>query len=218
MQFVDSFRHKGLRLRLVEVLKTQGFYNKRLLEAFSNVPRHIFMDSSFLKFAYKDSAFPIGSGQTISQPSTVASQTTLLMIEDNIKVLEIGTGSGYQSAILGEMGVELYTIERQGKLFKKSQKVLTALGYNRIKCFLGDGNKGLPDYAPFDRVLVTAGCRDVPESLLLQLKIGGYMVLPVGSPKQVMTRIKRVGEHDFEKEEYGDCAFVPMLNGISDIK
>ena len=194
----------------------KGIKDERVLNAVGQVPRHKFMDSSFIKFSYKDQAFPIGEGQTISQPYTVAFQTQLLEVRERDKVLEIGTGSGYQAAILLEMGASVYTIERQRKLYLKAQQTLTELGY---KChfFFGDGFQGKPSYGPFDRILITAGAEEVPESLVRQLKIGGIMVIPVGSRmSQTMIRVIRKGEDDFVRTEHGSFVFVPMLKGTED--
>jgi protein-L-isoaspartate(D-aspartate) O-methyltransferase len=211
----DTFRHKGLRSRLVDELRVKGIGNEAVLSAINAVPRHLFLDSSFVKMAYKDIAFPIGAGQTISQPSTVARQTDLLEVLSGQKVLEVGTGSGYQAAVLGEMGIDLYSIERQSELYRKCCQMLPDLGYSKIHLFLGDGYEGLPDIAPFDAILVTAGAEEIPAKLLLQLKVGGVMVVPVGNKIQIMTRIRRLSDAEFEQEEFGECAFVPMLNGIS---
>jgi protein-L-isoaspartate(D-aspartate) O-methyltransferase len=210
----DTFRHKGLRSRLVDELRGKGVGSEAVLKGIQAVPRHLFLDSSFVKLAYKDIAFPIGAGQTISQPSTVARQTQLLEVLPGQKVLEVGTGSGYQAAVLCEMGIDLYSIERQSELYKKCSQMLPSLGYTKINLFLGDGYEGLPESAPFDAVLVTAGAEEIPAKLLLQIKIGGVMVIPIGSKVQIMTRIRRLNEEEFEQEEFGECAFVPMLNGI----
>jgi protein-L-isoaspartate(D-aspartate) O-methyltransferase len=185
------------------------------LNVISKIPRHLFLDSSFLNFAYKDVAFPIGAGQTISQPSTVALQSILLEAKEGDKVLEIGTGSGYQTAVLCEMGLNVFTIERQKELFDKTQSFLSGLGYKRIKYFYGDGYKGLPEIAPFDEILVTAGAEQIPKELLLQLKTNGKMVIPIGTQKQIMTRIRRLSENDFETETFSECAFVPMLSDVA---
>ncbi len=211
----DTFRHKGLRARLVEELVAKGITNRAVLAAINAVPRHLFLDSSFVKFAYQDKAFPIGAGQTISQPSTVALQSQLLNVGAGARVLEVGTGSGYQSAVLTEMGINVFSIERQPELFKKTQTFLPSLGYNRLRLFLGDGYEGLPDLAPFDAILVTAGAASLPQKLLVQLKIGAVMVVPIGTSKQVMTRIRRLSDDNFEQETFGECAFVPMLSGVA---
>lgn len=209
----DSFQHKGLRKKLIEEIKLKGIADERVLSAMNKVPRHAFMDSSFIKFAYKDQAFPIGAGQTISQPYTVAFQTELLAVNPLDKVLEIGTGSGYQAAILAELGAKVYTVERHKELYLKSQALLTKLNY-RINFFYGDGNLGLPTYGPFDRILITAAAPEVPEQLLEQLKIGGRMVLPLGSGQsQIMTLIEKTGENKTRQSDHGYFVFVPLLGG-----
>lgn len=211
----DSLRHQGLRKRLAEGIRIKGIKDQRVLDAIAKVPRHLFMDSSFIQFAYKDQAFPIGAGQTISQPFTVAFQTQLLDIQPNDKILEVGTGSGYQAAVLLEMGANVFTIERQKELYLNVQQLLPDIGYHP-KFFYGDGYKGLPTYGPFDKILVTAGAPSVPEDLLKQLRIGGILVVPIGaSDKQTMYKITRVAEDDFEKEKHGNFVFVPMLKGTS---
>jgi len=213
MTLNDSLRHQGMRKRLVEGLKIKGIRNEKVLEAINKVPRHLFMESTFINFAYKDQAFPIGAGQTISQPFTVAFQTQLLKIEINDRILEIGTGSGYQAAVLVEMGAKVFTIERQKELYSKVQKFLPELGYTPA-FFFGDGYKGLPDFAPFDKILVTAGASFVPEDLKEQIKIGGRMVIPVGDKKrQEMLVIIRISEKEFKSEKHGGFVFVPMLKG-----
>jgi protein-L-isoaspartate(D-aspartate) O-methyltransferase len=209
----DSFQHKGMRNKLVEEIRRKGIKDDRVLTAINKVPRHLFMDSGFIKFAYRDQAFPIGAGQTISQPYTVAIQTELLELSPMQKVLEVGTGSGYQAAVLAEMGVKVYTIERQKELYLKSQILLTSLNY-RIHFFYGDGYQGLPTYGPFDRILITAAAPEIPEDLLRQLKVGGRLVVPVGSSSsQVMTLIEKLGESEYRKTEHGSFIFVPMLGG-----
>ena len=214
MDLEDTLRHQGLRKQLVEGLRIKGVRDEKVLAAIGKIPRHLFMDSGFIQFAYKDQAFPIGAGQTISQPYTVAFQSQLLQVKERDKVLEVGTGSGYQAAVLIEMGASVYTIERQKELFVKTQMLLPRIGYNP-KLFLGDGYKGLPTYGPFDSILVTAGAPIIPPDLLAQLKIGGRMVIPVGSDdKQEMVVMVRVGENDYEKEKHGTFVFVPMLKGI----
>ncbi|MCU4165804.1 protein-L-isoaspartate(D-aspartate) O-methyltransferase [Carboxylicivirga caseinilyticus] len=212
MEMLDSFRHKGMRQRLVQELVRKNITDNKVLEAIGRVPRHLFLDSSFVSFAYQDKAFPIAAGQTISQPYTVALQSQLLNISAGEKVLEVGTGSGYQAAVLIEMGVKLFSIERQKELFTRSTHLLKQIGYSG-RFFLGDGYEGLSSFAPFDKVIVTAGAPFLPEKLLLQMKIGGIMVIPLGDKKQVMTRITRLSEDDFEQEQIGECAFVPMLKG-----
>jgi len=213
----DTYRHKGMRKALVEEIKKKGITDEAVLNAIGKIPRHLFLDSSFDRFAYNDVAFPIGSGQTISQPYTVAFQTELLEITKGKKILEVGTGSGYQASVLAELGVKVYSIERQRKLYDKTRRFVEKLGY-RINTFYGDGYKGLPTYAPFDNIIVTAGAPEIPKELLLQLKIGGWMIIPVGGEEgQIMTKVTRKGEMDFEKKIYGEFAFVPMLkNRASD--
>jgi len=208
---IDSYKHQGLRKLLVENIRAKGIHDNNVLKAMEAVPRHFFFDSSFLKYAYEDKPFPIGAGQTISQPYTVAFQTELLHIIKGDKVLEIGTGSGYQACILAEMGAKVFTIERQRSLFNHAVKFLPALGYT-IKVFYGDGYKGLPAFAPFDKILVTAGAPYIPEPLIEQIKIGGILVIPVGaSDVQIMTTITKTGEKESVKREHGLFRFVPLL-------
>jgi protein-L-isoaspartate(D-aspartate) O-methyltransferase len=209
----DSFQHKGLRRKLVDEIRRKGITDERVLSAINKIPRHLFMDSGFIRFAYRDQAFPIRAGQTISQPFTVAIQTQLLKVNQMDKVLEIGTGSGYQAAILAELGAQVYTIERQKELYLCFQDLLTSLGY-RINFFYGDGYQGLPTYGPFDRILVTAAAPEIPEKLLEQLKTGGRMVIPLGHyGSQIMTLVVKTGEGTFETSEHGCFVFVPMLGG-----
>ncbi|MBE0424891.1 MAG: protein-L-isoaspartate(D-aspartate) O-methyltransferase [Lutibacter sp.] len=207
----DTHKHNGLRNQLVKVIAAKGITDKNVLTALGNVPRHLFLDSSFADFAYQDKAFPIGSDQTISQPYTVAFQTELLQVRENHKILEIGTGSGYQTAVLLEMGAKVYTIERQQELFKKTKLFLPKLGYKPKKVIFGDGYKGLPEDAPFDGIIVTAGAPFLPKALLSHLKIGGRLVIPIGDAEQIMTLYIRTSEKDFEKHELGKFKFVPML-------
>jgi len=209
----DTYRHIGLRRLLVEEIRKKGITDEAVLTAIGKVPRHAFMDSGFINFSYKDSAFPIGSGQTISQPYTVAFQTQLLEVKQYDKVLEIGTGSGYQASVLFEMGAIVYTIERQRELHIKSQQLLNQLGY-KMHFFYGDGYAGLPAYSPFDRILVTAGATEIPETLIDQLKIGGRMVIPVGgSDRQEMTLVVKKSESEIEITYHGGFVFVPFLKG-----
>lgn len=211
---VDGYREQGLRAQLVRELAQKGISDERVLSAIGKIPRHFFLDSAFIDFAYADKAFPIGAGQTISQPFTVAFQTQLLNLQKGDKVLEIGTGSGYQTAVLLEMGAKVYTIERQRELYIKSQQMLSQMGY-RPQFFYGDGYLGKPTYGPFDKIIVTAGAPTIPEKLLPQLKVGGVMVIPVGDVKQRMFRICRTSDKDFTKEDFGDFMFVPMLDGVN---
>jgi protein-L-isoaspartate(D-aspartate) O-methyltransferase len=211
----ESFEAKGRRLKLIAELRGKGIADEDVLDAMNRVPRHLFMDPAFLNHAYQDKAFPIAANQTISQPYTVAVQTSLLKVGKRSKVLEIGTGSGYQAAVLMEMGVKVYTIERQRELFHKSQTLLTSLGY---KChfFFGDGYEGKPQYGPYDGILITAAADEVPEALLRQLKIDGRLVAPVGDPKsQTMMLYIRKGEEEYEKTTHGNFVFVPMIHGIA---
>lgn len=207
----DTFKHKGMRQQLVEVVRNKGITDENVLNALGKVPRHLFMDSGFLDHAYQDKAFPIAADQTISQPYTVAFQTELLQVKKGDKILEIGTGSGYQAAILCEMGAKVYSIERQLELFKSTSKFLPKLGYRVKKLVFGDGYKGLKEEAPFDGIIVTAGAPFAPKPLLSQLKIGGRLVIPIGEIIQVMTLFIRKGEKDFEKHEFGEFRFVPLL-------
>ncbi len=209
----DSYLHKGLRSRLVETLRNKGVKDEKVLNAIGKVLRHEFMDSGFVGFAYKDQAFPIGLGQTISQPYTVAIQTELLDVKKHEKVLEVGTGSGYQAAVLMQLGVKVFTIERHRELFLKSKALLHDLKYNP-NCFYGDGYKGVPAFSPYDKILITAGASTVPDELLKQLKIGGRMVIPIGGiTGQEMIVINKISEDKYEKTEHGSFSFVPMLKG-----
>ncbi len=209
----DTFLAKGKRKKLVDELRAKGITDEEVLRAINTVPRHEFMDPAFLHHAYTDKAFPISSGQTISQPYTVAIQTSLLMVKKRDKILEIGTGSGYQCAILAEMGAKVYTIERHRELFILAQRTLIALGYS-ADFFYGDGYEGKPQYGPFDGIVITAATPGIPAKLQYQLKIGGRMVVPVGdSSSQVMTLVIRSGEGDFEYSSHGTFVFVPMLRG-----
>ena len=211
----ESFEAKGKRKRLIEELRSKGITDEKVLGAIGRVPRHIFMDDAFMRHAYQDKAFPIAAGQTISQPYTVAVQTILLNVGKRDHVLEIGTGSGYQAAVLAEMGVKVYTIERQRELFRKAQTLLGSMGY-RIQFFLGDGYEGQPQYGPYDGIIITAATAEVPDRLLKQLRIGGRLVVPRGDrDTQVMTLYTRRGEDDYEITSHGYFVFVPMLKGIA---
>ena len=207
----DTTKHQRRRRQLIQVLKDKGITDKAVLKAIGDIPRHLFMDSSFEDHAYKDKAFPIGADQTISHPYTVAFQSQQLMVKPGVKVLEIGTGSGYQTAVLCHMGAVVYSIERQHELFRTSLKRLPALGFKTKKLIFGDGYKGYPDEAPFDRIIVTAGAPFIPEALLAQLAIGGIMVIPVGKENQKMTVITRTSNADFEQLVLGNFKFVPLL-------
>ncbi len=207
----DTFTHQGMRKRLVETLKKKGITDKNVLNAIGRIPRHLFMDSGFLQHAYVDKAFPIAADQTISQPYTVARQTELLEVKKGDKILEIGTGSGYQAAVLLEIGATLYTVERQNELFKKAKLFLPKLGYKPKRMVFGDGYIGLEEEAPFNGIIVTAGAPFVPNPLLAQLKIGAKLVIPIGENVQIMTVYTRKSESEFEKEEHGQFRFVPLL-------
>ena len=207
----DTFRHKGLRKKLIDLLRTKGITDENVLNAMNTIPRHYFFDSSFLEFAYEDKAFPIGSGQTISQPYTVAFQSELLRVEKGMRILEVGTGSGYQASILAEMGARVYTIERQKLLYDTLKTLDPPLNY-RIRLFYGDGYAGLPAHAPFDRILITAAAPYIPEALVNQLAQGGILVAPVGKgDSQSMTRVLTISETEIKPETHGTFRFVPML-------
>jgi len=207
----DTSKHLGLRNQLANILKKKGITNENVLAAIKSIPRHLFIDSSFEDHAYQDKAFPIAAEQTISQPYTVAFQSQNLSVNPGDSVLEIGTGSGYQTAVLIELGAVVYTIERQHELFKKTSLFLPKLGYRPKKFIFGDGYKGFKEKAPFDKIIVTAGAPFVPKPLLAQLKVGGKLLIPVGDKKQIMTMFYRKTTKEFEKHELGDFSFVPML-------
>lgn len=210
----ESFEAKGKRKKLVAELRQKGITDEEVLRAIDTVPRHLFMDPAFLVHAYTDKAFPITSGQTISQPFTVAVQSSLLKIKKRDKILEIGTGSGYQAAILAEMGAKVYTIERHKDLFLKAQRTLSQMGYS-IDFFYGDGYLGKAQYGPFDGIIITAAAPEIPQALLQQLKTGGRLVVPTGtSDSQVMTVVEKTGTDSYEYSEHGNFVFVPMLKGI----
>ena len=207
----DTSKHQGLRNQLAKLLETKGITDKNVLDAIRKIPRHLFLDSSFEDFAYQDKAFPIGAGQTISQPYTVAFQSQLLEVKKEHKILEIGTGSGYQTAVLVAMGAKVYSVERQNELFKATLTLLPKLGIRTKHLSFGDGYKGLPNHAPFDSIIVTAGAPIIPKPLMAQLKIGGRLVIPLGKDEQIMTLLIRKNETQFEKHEFGDFRFVPLL-------
>jgi len=207
----DTAKHQGLRNQLATVLHAKGITDENVLNAIKKIPRHLFIDSSFESHAYQDKAFPIAAEQTISQPYTVAFQSQTLAINRGDKVLEIGTGSGYQTAVLLELKAEVYSIERQNELFKRTSRFLPTLGYKPKKFIFGDGYVGLKEKAPFDKIIVTAGAPYVPKPLLAQLKIGGMLLIPVGDKTQIMTLFTRTSPKEFDKQELGDFAFVPML-------
>lgn len=213
----DTYRHKGLRRKLVETVRSKGVTDEKILTAIENIPRHFFLDSAFDDVAYEDKAFPIDAGQTISQPYTVAYQTQLLEIKPLEKVLEIGTGSAYQATVLAELGAKVFTIERQKKLFDSNKSFLFLKKYHNIKFFYGDGYEGLPTYAPFDKVLITAAAPIVPIKLIAQMKPGGFMVIPFGGGDvQVMKRLKKQADGTLIEEIFDRFSFVPMLQGKND--
>jgi protein-L-isoaspartate(D-aspartate) O-methyltransferase len=207
----DTNKHQGLRNQLVKQLQDKGITDVNVLEAIRKIPRHLFLNSSFEDFAYQDKAFPIGAGQTISQPYTVAFQSQLLEVKKGDNVLEIGTGSGYQTAVLVTMGAKVYSVERQNELFKSTSLLLPKLNIRPKHLSFGDGYKGLPQFAPFDSIIVTAGAPIIPQPLMAQLKIGGRLVIPLGDKEQIMTLLIRKNETQFEKHEFGEFRFVPLL-------
>lgn len=215
MNLTDTFRHKGMRKKMVEVVKAKGIHDEEVLRAMEVVPRHLFaFESAFIERAYEDSAFPIGEGQTISQPYTVAYQTQLLELKKGDKILEVGTGSGYQACMLAEIKARVFTIERMKKLYEKTKALIPSLGYAQVKCFYGDGYEGLSSFAPFDKILVTAAAPFVPEKLLAQLKAGGMLVIPVGSgDMQMMKRFTKISNDEIKEEVFDTFKFVPLLPG-----
>ncbi len=214
----DSYRHKGLRRKLVDSLRKKGITDERVLAAMEAVPRHFFLDSAFADLAYEDKALPIDREQTISQPYTVAFQTQLLNVQKRDRVLEIGTGSGYQAAILSKIEARVFTVERQEALHHKAKKLLADYGFSNVRCYYRDGTKGLREFAPYDKIIVTAGATEVPTILLDQLKIGGIMVIPVGTRSQKMLRITKLADSDFQEEDFGDFRFVPFVGGLESDK
>jgi len=213
-KYEDTYRHKGLRKKLVETVRGKGITDEKVLAAIESIPRHFFLDSAFDEVAYEDRAFPISEGQTISQPYTVAYQTQLLEVKPFTKVLEIGTGSVYQASVLAEIGSQVFTIERQKKLFEQNKKFFYIKKYHNIKFFYGDGYEGLPTYAPFDRILITAAAPDIPQKLVAQLRLGGMMVIPVGTGgTQTMKRITKLDDGTIKEEAFAHFSFVPMLGG-----
>ena len=212
---IDSSKHQGQRKRLVDHLISRGIKSSSVIKSLLKVPRHLFIDSDFESHAYLDKAFPIDSNQTISQPYTVAYQTSLLDLSETDKVLEIGTGSGYQTAILMEISKNVYTIERQHKLYRRTKKLLSQLNYHPNKIIYGDGYNGLEEMQPYDKILVTAGAEEIPKKLLIQLKVGGIMVIPVGKNVQEMIIVRRISQLKFEKENHGSFKFVPLLKDLN---
>lgn len=208
---VDSYRHKGMRRQLVKVVREKGIEDERVLAAIGKIPRHFFFENAFLEHAYEDKAFPIGAGQTISQPYTVAFQSELLQVQPGDKVFEIGTGSGYQAIVLLELGADVYTIEYQKELYERTRRFLPSMGY-KPNFFFGDGSKGLPQCAPYDKIIVTAGAPTVPDALIDQLRVGGVLVIPVGDAKtQRMLRITKTAENKVRTESFDNFKFVPLL-------
>ena len=214
---VDTHRHRGLRQQLVKELKTKGIRDERILDAFMQIPRHFFLEKTFAEWAYKDVAFPIDADQTISQPFTVAMQTSLLNIKKGDKVLEIGTGSGFQASVLYHIGAKVYTIERQKKLFEKTEKFLHDLGFGNVRTLFGDGYEGAPRFAPFDKIIITAGAVEIPKKLIDQLKPNGLMVIPLcdESGVQKMLRITKNEDGSLTRENFGNYRFVPFLKGVN---
>lgn len=214
--YEDTYRHKGLRKKLMDILREKGITDENVLAAMNNIPRHFFLDTALDNIAYEDRAFPIGDGQTISQPYTVAYQTQLLQVKTSDKILEIGTGSIYQATVLGEIGAKVYTIERQKNLYEKSKSYIFKSKYSNVKFFYGDGFEGLPTYAPFDKVIITAAAPFIPPKLIQQLKTGGMMVVPVDEGDcQRMLRLTKNGDGSFSEESFENFSFVPMLTGKS---
>ena len=209
----DTYQHRGLRQKLVQSLRKKGIKDEQVLAAMEQLPRHFFMEKGFEDWAYRDKPFPIGCEQTISQPYTVAIQTSLLQVEKRMKVLEVGTGSGYQAAILALMGARVFTVERHRPLYLKAKDLLKKIGLARIRCYHRDGHSGLPEMAPFDRILATAGATTVPQALKEQLAIGGLLVIPVGRKTQRMLRLTRISETEWREEDFGSFRFVPFLKG-----
>jgi protein-L-isoaspartate(D-aspartate) O-methyltransferase len=215
---IDTHRHKGLRQKLVNELKTKGITDHRILQAFMDIPRHYFLEKTFADWAYKDVAFPIDADQTISQPFTVAMQTTLLDVQKSDKILEIGTGSGFQACVIYHMGAKIYTIERQKRLFDKTETLLQSMGFGNIRTLYGDGFEGAPRFAPFDKIIVTAGAAEIPLKLLDQLKPNGIMIIPYGAGStQMMLKITKNMDGTLLKEEFGQYRFVPFLKGVNAI-
>lgn len=213
----DTFRHQGLRKRLVQELRDLGIKDAKVLQAIEKIPRHFFIEGTFEEDAYENKPFSIGRGQTISNPFTVAYQTELLEVKANDKILEIGTGSGYQAAVLAELKADVFTIERHQPLHHKAKKMFDFFEYQNIQTFYGDGFKGLPNHAPFDKIIITAAAPEIPKILLTQLKINGIMVVPLGDGEtQEMLKITRLDKNEFEKETFSTFTFVPMLKGIVD--
>lgn len=213
---MDGFKHRGQRRKLIDRLRSSGQYDNKVLEVMANVPRHVFINSSFAEHAYQDKPWPIACEQTISQPSTVARQSTALQLLPRQKVLEIGTGSGYQAAVLSLLGGRVFSLERHEPLWRQARLTLKRLRLNHIRCFLRDGQTGLAEFAPYHRILVTAAATEVPAALVEQLEVDGLLVIPVGPPdgKQRLLRIRKTNSNSVETEDLGNCAFVPFLPGL----
>lgn len=211
----DTYRHKGLRKKLIDTIREKGITDENVLNAIMNIPRHLFLDTAFDHIAYQDRAFPIQEGQTISQPYTVAYQTQLLEVQHYDRILEIGTGSAYQAAVLAELGATVFTIERQKGLFERNKNFILQAKYPNIKFFYGDGFEGLPTYAPFDKILITAAAPFIPPKLVEQLKPGGLMVLPLDGDDEIqkMVRINKHNDGTYGEESFSNFSFVPMLKG-----
>lgn len=210
----DNYRHKGLRRQLIDSLRAKGIRDEAVLQAFWDVPRHWFLDKAFADLAYEDKAFPIACDQTISQPYTVARMTELLAVEKQMKVLEIGTGSGYQAAILAQLGARVFTLERHKQLYLRTRELLDSIGFKRVRCYHRDGFLGLSTYAPYDRIIVTAAADQVPDTLLQQLAPGGILVAPIGAETQDMMRITRLADGGFRRERFEQYTFVPFVPGL----
>ncbi len=214
----DTYRHKGLRKKLVDSIGRKGIQDEKILAAMKAIPRHFFLDNAFEEWAYQDKAFPIGYEQTISQPFTVAYQTSLLEVKKRDKIMEVGTGSGYQAALLAALGARVFTIERQEALHNEAKNLLSKMGFGNIRFYFKDGYKGLPEFAPFDKILVTAGASKIPDELKKQLKTGGIMVVPVGNSKvQRMYKITRITENEYLEEKLDNFRFVPFLKGVNKV-
>jgi len=216
LKYQDTYRHKGLRKKLIQTIQSKGIKDERVLSAMNVIPRHFFLEKAFEEKAYEDKPFPIGNEQTISQPFTVAYQTSLLEIKKREKILEIGTGSGYQAAVIAVLGGRVHTIERQEALFHRTNNFFQEINFGNIRTYFKDGYKGLPEFAPFDKIIVTAGATEIPQALKDQLKVGGMMVIPVGDDKgQKMLRLTKVSQEEYLKEEFANFRFVPFLGGVN---
>lgn len=216
MTSADNYHHRGMRRRLIEELRQRNIGNERVRSVMGQLPRHLFLDKAFEEKAYDDTPFPIACDQTISQPSTVAFQTAALEVLPRQRVLEIGTGSGYQAAVLGLLGARVFTVERHRPLYQKARQMMRRLRIKNVRCFLRDGFHGLPEFAPYDRIIVTAGAEEIPQTLREQLAVGGILIIPVGKESQRMYRLRKTGLEEFETEDLGDFRFVPFLPGMGE--